>query len=245
MFALSDTTRRQCYLDLGSALPPPPPALDTQEERERRFAAAIEEFTVLDPANAYEAELVVRIVVCGAYAIECLRQSGRRGEDDPKAPRCRAQAVSMFREARAAHRMLTQERKGRLPSAQRTEGRADQLQPMAVPATGPQPDDVPATATVAAASASQPPQEPAAPLAAPALPPPSPEALAKADDFARSHRCVAEQIRRDGRITPRSKVRFRAVARLTDPAVVDALIRGRSDVLCSLDRDGHRTARAA
>ena len=54
----------------------PPPVLDEPEDRERRLAAAVETFEALRPGDAYEARLAVRIVVCGAHAIDSLRLAG-------------------------------------------------------------------------------------------------------------------------------------------------------------------------
>ena len=49
---------------------------------------------------------------------------------------------------------------------------------------------------------------------------------------------AAAQIRHDRGVTPRTTARFRHLALPTDPAVIDALIRGTSEVLILLDEVG-------
>ena len=81
----------------------------------------------------------------------------------------------------------------------------------------------------------------AQPAAASAPPPPSPEAIAKAEAFAREDLVAAAQIRHDGGVTPQGKADFPHLSLPTDPAVIDALVRGTSDELTLLDELGAET----
>ena len=93
------------------------------------------------------------------------------------------------------------------------------------------------------------PKTQAAPVAAPvppamqagSAPLPSPKAIAKAEAFAQKNMAAAAQIRHDRGVTPQSKAHFRNVTLPTDPAVIDALVRGTSDVLTVLDELGGET----
>jgi hypothetical protein len=228
MSVLSTTARREYYAELGNALPPP--VSDKPEYRERRVTTAVEAFEALHPGDAYEARLAVRIVLCGAHAVDGLREAGVYRDDFAKMTRCRTQAAGMMREERAAKRMLAQEQKVRL-AAEAVAGSAPVQQ--------------------AAASAATPQAEPQATPAAPppvqagSAPPPSPEAIAKAEAFALENGVAAAQIRHDRGVTPRNKVYFHHVALPTDPAVIDALVRGTSDLLTLLDEVGGEDLDAA
>ncbi len=46
---------------------------------------------------------------------------------------------------------------------------------------------------------------------------------------------AAARIRHDGGVTPQATARFRHLALPTDPVVIDALVRGSSEVLILLD----------
>ena len=81
----------------------------------------------------------------------------------------------------------------------------------------------------------------AQPAAASAPPPPSPEAIAKAEAFAQEDVVAAAQIRHDRGVTPHSKAYVRHLSLPTDPAVIDALIRGTSDALILPDEVGGET----
>ena len=52
---------------------------------------------------------------------------------------------------------------------------------------------------------------------------------------------AAAQIRHDRGVTPRNKAFFRHLTLPTDPAVIDALVRGTSDLLTLLDEVGGET----
>jgi hypothetical protein len=217
MSALSTTARHEYYAELGNSLPPP--VLATPEIRERRLTTAVETFNALRPGDAYEARLAVQVVLCGAHAAESLREAGVHRENFTKSSRCRAQAASMMREERAAKRMLAQEQKVRL----------------AMEAVASTPKTQPA-ATAAASQAAPPPAQAA---------PPSPQAIASAETFAQKNRVAAAQIRHDRGVTPRNKTHLRHVALPTDPAVIDALVRGTSPVLILLDDVSGETLDAA
>jgi hypothetical protein len=214
MSALSTVARNEYYVELGKALPPP--VIDKPEYRERRYTTAVETFEALRPGDAYEARLAVRIVLCGAHAVDSLREAGVYRDEFAKMTRCRAQAASMMREERAAKRTLAQEQKVRL-AAEAVAGSAP-VQP--------------AAASVAAPQAAPPPVQAA---------PPSPEAIARAEAFALENGVAAAQIRHDRGVTPQNKAYFHHVTLPTDPAVIDALVRGSSDLLTVLDEVGGET----
>jgi hypothetical protein len=81
-------------------------------------------------------------------------------------------------------------------------------------------------------------QAAAAPVQGASAPPPSPEAIEQAEAFMREEVLAAAQIRHDRGVTPRAKAYFHEVALPTDPAVIDALVRGDSDLLTMLDTFG-------
>jgi hypothetical protein len=231
--SLSTIARQEYYAELGNSLPPP--VLDKPEYRERRMKAAVETFEALHPGDAYEARLAVQIVLSAAHAAEALREAGVFRDDFAKRTKCRAQAASMMREESSAKRTLEREQKVRLT----TEAVADT--PKAQPPVESAPRQ-PAGAQAAATARQSAPELPAVasprPAATQAPPPPSPEAIAKAETFADEHIEAAAQIRRDRGVTPQNKARFRHLALPTDPAVIDALVRGTSDILTLLDEVG-------
>jgi hypothetical protein len=218
MSALSTTARHEYYAELGNSLPPP--VIATPEIRQRRLTTAVEAFEALRPGDAYEARLAVQVVLCGAHAAESLREAGVHRENFAKSSRCRAQAASMMREERAAKRMLAQEQKMRLATEAVT--------------------NTPKVQPAAAAAAPQ-----AEPQAAPPTAPPLPEAIANAEAFAQKNMMAAAQIRHDRGVTPQSKAYFHNLTLPTDPAMIDALVRGTSDVLTVLDELGGQTLDAA
>jgi len=86
---------------------------------------------------------------------------------------------------------------------------------------------------------------PPAPAPAKSAPPPSLDAIAKAEAFAQAHVVAAAQIRHDRGVTPQNKARFRPLALPTDPMVIDALVHSSSDVLALLDEIGGEAMDAA
>jgi hypothetical protein len=193
--------------------------------------------------------LAVEIVICGAHALECLREAAQSPNDFNKTVFCRDQAARMMREARAAKRVLAQEQKQRLgieavaathlayPAAsvppQHAAAQAASPYPAASaePTQVPTPDHqavpplhlVPATAN----AASQ-------PGPADTAPQPSTEAIAQAEAFTLDNLIAAAQIREDGGVTPQNQILFRGVTLPTDRAVMDALVRGSSPILDAL-----------
>ena len=264
MSALSTSARHEYYIELGNSLPPP--VILTPERRQGRITTAVEAFEALHPGDAYEARLAVQVVLSGAHAAESLREAGVYREDFAKRSRCRAQAASMMREERSARRMLAQEQKVRLATeavANAPKHRPVHLQFEERPAT--EAVASPPKAQPAAASAAPPPAQRAAapppasvppavaplrptatraappPAQAGSPPPPSPEAIAKAEAFVQENGVAAAQIRHDRGVTPQSKAYFRHVMLPTDPAVIDALVHGTSDLLTLLDEVGGET----
>jgi hypothetical protein len=284
MSVLSTTARQEYFTEIADSLPLP--VLDKLEHRERRLTTAVEAFNALRPGDAYEGRLAVRIVLCGAHAVECLREAAHHRDDDAKQTSCRAQAASMMRAESAAKRTLEREQKLRLAGeavaggapAQPAEAAAlpRQAEPQPAPPEVRRADAASASAAappgVRLADAAPPPapQEHAAvapprlaaanpepspvpagsaPPAAP-VPPPSPKAIAQAEAFVRAHALAAAQIRHDRGVTPRNQAHFRQahfgrVTFPTDPAVIDALIRGTTKLLLRLDDAGCETLDAA
>jgi hypothetical protein len=288
MSALSATARREYYLELGNALPTPVNV--TQERHELRFTTAIEAFEALRPGDAYEARLAVRIVLCGAHAVESLRRANIYSDEFSKETRYCAQACSFMREERSAKRMLMQEQKVRLGTEAVAKGGSAQpaaataAPPSAVIAPAPapsikaaplppaqaaavarpvppagvpaRPDDIQAAPPAVKMTPPQPAQAApvarpvplaVAPLAAPTTPaaprhvpaaaalPPSPGAIEAAETFALENSAAAAQIRLDRGVTARNKALFHDVTMPADPAVIDALVRGTSELLTMLD----------
>jgi hypothetical protein len=274
MSVLSAVAKHEYYIEFASALPSP--VLRDLPIRQRRIATAAETFEALRPGDAFEGRLAVQIVLTGAHAVECLREADAFGDDFAKRSRCRAQAASFMREERAAKRMLAQEQKVRLAveavagsapaqpaaaSASADHGALQeavtQVQAVAAPAP-PAPVRAVAPVRPAAAQAARPEavrseavrspeamrpeavrSEAAPPPSAEAVakaeavppaqagpvPPPSPEAVAKAEAFAAEDIVAAAQIRHDGGVTSQNKAYLRHLTLPTDPALIDALVR--------------------
>ena len=119
-------------------------------------------------------------------------------------------------------------------------------QPASAPAV-PVPETVAKTDAAIHAAAPRPhpvaPRHPPAALSAPSpvpagsAPAPSPEAIAGPRPSCRKL-VAAAQIRHDRGVTPQNKAYFTSVTLPTDPAVIDALVRGTSDTLTMLDEVG-------
>jgi hypothetical protein len=234
MSVLSPIARHEYYAELGNTLPEP--VLNEPEIRQRRLTTAVETFEALRPGDAYEARLAVKIVLCGALAVENMREANVHREDFPKRMRCLSQAAGMMREERAARRMLLREQKVRL-AGEEVAGNAP-VRPAAAVAS-PSPADPRAAPPPAPVPPAVPPLRAAATQAA--APPPSAEAIAKAEAFAHDELCAAVQIRHDGGVTPQNTAFFRHVTMPTDPALIDALVRGTTDCLTFLDEVGGET----
>jgi hypothetical protein len=251
MSALSTTARHEYYAELGNALPPP--VQDKPEYRQRRITTAVEAFEALRPGDAYEARLAVQIVLTGAHAADSLREAGVHREDFAKSSHCHAHAASMMRQERATRRMLAQEQKVRLaveavagtaPAQQAAAAAPSQAAPPPVQPAAAAPQRAPAAPPIAAPVPAGAPLRAAAARSAPppvqagSAPPPSPQAIANAEAFAHKNLVAAAQIRHDRGVTPRNKAYLRHVTLPTDPAVIDALVCGTSDVLTVLDEVG-------
>ncbi len=237
MSALSTIARQEYYVQLAGGLPPP--AVAKPENEDRRIKTAVETFEALRPGNAYEGRLAVTIVLSGSHAAECLREAGefRDREDYAKRTRCRAQAASMMRAENSAKRTLEREQKLRLAG----EAVAEAVRGAPAAAAAPAPQVARQAAAPQPAAVAVAPLRPAATPAVPApaaVAPPSPEAIAKAEAFAEEAIDAAAQIRHDRGVTPACKAFFHGVTLPTDPAVIDALVRGVSPVLSLLDDVG-------
>jgi hypothetical protein len=245
-----------------------------QELRELRMTTAIETFDALRPGDAYEARLAVRIILCGAHAVECLRRGNLYGDETIKELRYWAQAASLMREERAAKRILMQEQKMRLATEAVAKGGSAQtvaaaaspasaVIPAAPPAPAtvptpamPQPAPVKAAPAQPAAAARPVPQKPAtphltvvhaepAPVQAGSAAPASPGAIEKAEVFMADNLEVALRIRHDRGVTQQCRAEFRGVKVPTDAAVIDALVRGNSPLLNLLNDFGGELLDAA
>jgi hypothetical protein len=196
--------------------------------------------------------------------VDSLREAGVHRENFAKMSRCRAQAAGMMRAESAAKRTLEQEQRVRL-AAEAVAGTAP-AQPAAASASTPLAEPQAAPPPVQPAAAAPPQPAPvAAPIAAPetapvppavpplraaatpaaalpvqagSVPPPSPEAIANAEAFAQKNIVAAAQIRHDRGVTERNKAYLRYLTLPTDPAMIDALVRGTSELLTVLDEVG-------
>src|SRR5437763_4306568 len=92
----------------------PPPLSDNPDDLAQRNHAAITRIAALVPANAAEADLAAMFVAASEQWKDCLRLA-QLPETLPRAPtrgtpelaaKCRAQAISMMREAKSALRLL-------------------------------------------------------------------------------------------------------------------------------------------
>ena len=89
---------------LRLALPPPPG--DSPEDLRRRDHAAIAAIAGLAPGNAAEAKLAAQFVVASEQWADCLRLAQLPETTPEWAAKCRAQALSMMRQANSALRLL-------------------------------------------------------------------------------------------------------------------------------------------
>ena len=89
---------------LRLTLPPPPG--DSPDDLRRRDHAAIAAIAGLAPANAAEAKLAAQFVVASEQWTDCLRLAQLPETTPEWAAKCRAQALSMMRQANSALRLL-------------------------------------------------------------------------------------------------------------------------------------------
>ncbi len=86
----------------------PPPVLDGPEAAARRDRAALAGVASLRPVNAAEGRLAAQFVAADAWAMDCLRLAQEKRLEPGVAVKCRAQAMSLMREAGRALRALQQ-----------------------------------------------------------------------------------------------------------------------------------------
>ena len=232
---------------------PPPPSGDP-DDLARRNHAAIAAVAALVPANAAEAILAAEFVAASEQWKDFLRLAQLSETTPERALKCRAQALSMMREAKSALRLLLrlQETRGKREansaacnSAAWTEhcaiglmAEALSAQPAAAPAR-------PATAEPPApASQSKPapcpdtgpePMSAAARRAALEL---APDLIAAAERYAATYPERAAYIRRAGKMPP-GDVRYFDPPEAT---LAGALIAGRTPALAALDPAPARAA---
>src|SRR5713101_3852306 len=84
----------------------PPPPSDSPDALAQRNHAAITRIAALIPANAAEADLAALFVAASEQWKDCLRLAQLPETTPQMAPKCRAQAVSMMRQAQSALRLL-------------------------------------------------------------------------------------------------------------------------------------------
>src|SRR5712692_6966423 len=84
----------------------PPPLTDSADDLARRNHAAITRIAALVPANAAEADLAALFVAASEQWKDCLRLAQLPETTPEMAPKCRAQAISMMRQAQSALRLL-------------------------------------------------------------------------------------------------------------------------------------------
>jgi hypothetical protein len=83
-----------------------PLVADTPEARAAHDQHLMDAVAALHPEDDFEARLAVRIVAMGVHADDALRSAGLAAGDPMEVRRCRAQAVSMARQADATLRTL-------------------------------------------------------------------------------------------------------------------------------------------
>ncbi len=84
----------------------PPPVSDDPADEVRRDRAAMAAVAALLPVTAAEGRLAAQFVAADAWALDCLRLAKEKRRDIEVAYRCRAQAMSMMREAKSSLRLL-------------------------------------------------------------------------------------------------------------------------------------------
>ena len=94
----------EIVLVLRGALPPP--LTDDPANLARRDRAAMAAVAALLPTNGVEGRLAAQFVAADAWAMDCLRLAGERARELGVAGKCRAQAMSLMREGKAALRVL-------------------------------------------------------------------------------------------------------------------------------------------
>ena len=225
----------------------PPPPSDSPDALAQRNHAAITRIAALIPANAAEADLAAMFVAASEQWKDCLRLAQLSETTPERALKCRAQAISMMREAKSALRLLLklQEARGKREAdgaacnhAAWTEHCAISLMAEALAAAPAAAPARPAMAEPPApASQSKPapcpdtgpePMSAAARRAALDL---APDLIAAAERYAATYPDRAAHIRRTGKMPP-GDVRYFDPPEAT---LAGALIAGRTPALAALD----------
>ena len=84
----------------------PPPLTDSPDDLARRNHAAIARIAALAPANAAEADVAAMFVAASEHWKDGLRLAQLRETTPEWAVKCRAQSISMMRQANSAMRLL-------------------------------------------------------------------------------------------------------------------------------------------
>ena len=100
----SSANYREYFAELCRELPPLPG--EDAEARALRLKSAMDAVVALNPDNAFEARLAVRVVSADGHAADALRSAALAADDADAVRRCRAQAASMARTSDAALRGL-------------------------------------------------------------------------------------------------------------------------------------------
>ena len=210
---LSPALARQVFAELCESLPPP--SSDTPEARHARQELAKDAVVALQPADAWEVSLAVRIVGANAHAIDSLRLASLAlaNGDMAERSRCLAQAASMSRQSDSGYRALQRRQATR-------DKQLAETHPAAMERAGywfheaapPEPDPAP----------------PPDPTPAPA-PEASFESLSEADQYALMYPDRARRIRAAGGLPPNFNAGPPA------PDLLQQIVAGTSPTLCALD----------
>ena len=220
----------------------PPPPSDSPDALAQRNRAAITRIAALVPANAAEADLGAQFVAASEQWKDCLRLAQLPATTPESAVKCRAQALSMMREAKSALRLLLrlQEARGKREANSAACNRAawtehcaialmaEALSPAAARAA-PAPCE-PAPAKAGDTAVAEPPPPEPRPEPAP-VEDAEPDPIAEAEQYAAIYPERAALIRRLGRVPPNASFGP------PDPDLVQALITARSPALAALDRE--------
>jgi hypothetical protein len=209
----------------------PPPPSDSPDALAQRNHAAITRIAALVPANAAEADVAALYVAASEQWKDCLRLVQLPETTPERALKCRAQALSMMRQAERALRLLLKLQEAREKREANSAGcnsaawtehcalglMAEALSPQPMPA-----------------AVAQPPAPPPAPAPLPEPEPmmdPKPDPIAEAEQYAAIYPERAALIRRIGRVP--ADASFGP----PDDDLVQALIAARTPALAALDRE--------
>jgi len=208
---LSPTLARQVFAELCESLPPP--STNTPDARHARQELAKDAVVALQPADAFEVTLAVRVVGCNAHAIDSLRLASLAlaNGDMAERTRCLAQAASMSRQSDSGYRALQRRQATRDKQLAETHPAAMQragwwFHEAAPPEPAPAPDPAPAA-------------EPAVPF----------EAMSEAEQYAVTYPDRAGRIRAAGGL-PQG---FNAGP--PEPELLAEIVAGTSPILRALD----------